>query len=133
MQGTLAVAMTALFWKVQHWEGGSRIVALTDIIYLEIQGKHLFYTCFNKIVGYVIILPYTLFINVCKVINYYKQNWFFKQFNTILTLYRYALRETMMTPIGRTNNQAEERYNRSHIRTRNTIERAFGVLKQRFR
>lgn len=38
----------------------------------------------------------------------------------------------LMTPLQNTNTNAENRYNRSQIRTRNTIERLFGVWKRRF-
>ncbi|XP_035433454.2 putative nuclease HARBI1 [Spodoptera frugiperda] len=39
----------------------------------------------------------------------------------------------LLTPVLRPRNEAERRYNYSHIRTRNVIERCFGVLKARFR
>ncbi|CAK1590126.1 unnamed protein product [Parnassius mnemosyne] len=45
----------------------------------------------------------------------------------------YACTPYLFTPILRTNTQKEEMYNRSHIRTRNTVERCFGVWEQRFR
>ncbi|XP_070521825.1 putative nuclease HARBI1 [Cardiocondyla obscurior] len=38
----------------------------------------------------------------------------------------------LMTPLLQTHNRAEELYNESQIRTRNVIERAFGVWKRRF-
>lgn len=38
-----------------------------------------------------------------------------------------------MTPIRNPSGVSEDRYNVAHIRTRNTIERAFGLLKVRFR
>jgi hypothetical protein len=44
----------------------------------------------------------------------------------------YLSREYLLTPILRPANVAEERYNLSHIRTRNIVERAIGVWKQRF-
>ena len=37
-----------------------------------------------------------------------------------------------MTPINNPVSPAARRYNNAHVRTRNTIERAFGVLKSRF-
>lgn len=44
----------------------------------------------------------------------------------------YANRKYLLTPLLSPNNPQEERYNASHIQTRNTIEIAFGVLKRRF-
>ncbi|XP_061188005.1 putative nuclease HARBI1 [Saccostrea echinata] len=45
----------------------------------------------------------------------------------------YPLKEWLMTPIRKPSGGQEERYNSAHCRTRNVIERAFGVLKARFR
>nr|XP_034316524.1 putative nuclease HARBI1 [Crassostrea gigas] len=45
----------------------------------------------------------------------------------------YPLKEWLMTPISNPRSGQEERYNSAHCRTRNAIERAFGVLKARFR
>ncbi|XP_045506248.1 putative nuclease HARBI1 [Colias croceus] len=45
----------------------------------------------------------------------------------------YPCTSHLLTPILRPRTQAEERYNLSHVRTRNTVERCFGVWKQRFR
>lgn len=39
----------------------------------------------------------------------------------------------LFTPLLRPTTSKEEKYNAAHIATRNTIERCFGVLKQRFR
>lgn len=44
----------------------------------------------------------------------------------------YANRRYLLTPLLSPNGQKQEQYNTSHIKTRNTIERAFGVLKRRF-
>ena len=44
----------------------------------------------------------------------------------------YACSCHVLTPILHPVSDSERRYNRSHIRTRNTIERAFGVWKSRF-
>ncbi|XP_064462725.1 putative nuclease HARBI1 [Ornithodoros turicata] len=38
----------------------------------------------------------------------------------------------LMTPLSDLRTQSERRYNRSHIKTRNSVERAFGVWKRRF-
>ena len=44
----------------------------------------------------------------------------------------YPCRKYLLTPLQNPQSLQEERYNVSHIRTRNTVERAFGVLKKRF-
>lgn len=38
-----------------------------------------------------------------------------------------------MTPLARPNLPEEIRYNAAHVRTRGTVERAFGLMKMRFR
>ena len=38
-----------------------------------------------------------------------------------------------MTPFGNPSTPSEERYNRSHTRTRVVVEQAFGIVKSRFR
>ncbi|XP_062580377.1 putative nuclease HARBI1 isoform X2 [Saccostrea cucullata] len=45
----------------------------------------------------------------------------------------YPLRPWLMTPILAPQARQEEKFNKSHIKTRNCVERAFGVLKSRFR
>ena len=45
----------------------------------------------------------------------------------------YPLSEFLLTPVMNPTSAAEQRYNRSHIRTRNTVERSIGLLKTRFR
>ncbi|CAC5385073.1 HARBI1 [Mytilus coruscus] len=44
----------------------------------------------------------------------------------------YGLKKWLMTPLMNPNSQQEIGYNKSHCKTRNTAERAFGVLKARF-
>lgn len=44
----------------------------------------------------------------------------------------YAQTPFMMTPLGTVNSQMDSLYNESQIRTRNTIERTFGIWKRRF-
>lgn len=44
----------------------------------------------------------------------------------------YPCRKYLLTPILNPRDEHEEAYNASHIKTRNTVERAFGVLKRRF-
>ncbi|XP_061191607.1 putative nuclease HARBI1 [Saccostrea echinata] len=45
----------------------------------------------------------------------------------------YPLKEWLMTPLSNPRTGQEEKYNNAHCKTRNVIERAFGVLKARFR
>lgn len=45
----------------------------------------------------------------------------------------YACTPYLFTPVLNPRTQKEEAYNWAHIRTRNTVERCFGVWKQRFR
>lgn len=44
----------------------------------------------------------------------------------------YALKRYLLTPLGHVRTPAENLYNESQIRTRNPIERCFGVWKRRF-
>lgn len=44
----------------------------------------------------------------------------------------YPLRAYLLTPVASPSNAQEKAYNLSHARTRNTVERAFNVLKKRF-
>ncbi|CAI6346303.1 unnamed protein product [Macrosiphum euphorbiae] len=44
----------------------------------------------------------------------------------------YPVLKYLMTPLLNPNSQSEQLYNESHIRTRNTVERCFGVIKRRF-
>ena len=44
----------------------------------------------------------------------------------------YRCTDHMMTPIGTPETAGERRYNYAHIRTRNPIERTFGMLKKKF-
>lgn len=45
----------------------------------------------------------------------------------------YPLKRWLMTPILHIQSEQEQRYNNAHASTRNCIERAFGLLKARFR
>ncbi|CAC5359021.1 HARBI1 [Mytilus coruscus] len=45
----------------------------------------------------------------------------------------YPLKVWLITPLANPSNPQEQRFNNSHCKTRNIVERAFGVLKQRFR
>lgn len=45
----------------------------------------------------------------------------------------YPLKSYLFTPFQSPSSQKEEAYNRAHIHTRNTVERCFGLWKQRFR
>jgi len=43
----------------------------------------------------------------------------------------YACKSCLLTPLAAPATAEEMRYNRSHIHTRNTVERCFGVVKRR--
>ncbi|XP_046543314.1 putative nuclease HARBI1 [Haliotis rubra] len=45
----------------------------------------------------------------------------------------YACRPYLLTPVSNPENEKEEKYNRCHTATRNSVERAFGLCKSRFR
>ena len=45
----------------------------------------------------------------------------------------YALKEWLMTPLSNPDNHSERKYNCAHKKTRCLIERAFGILKSRWR
>ena len=45
----------------------------------------------------------------------------------------YPLSPFLMTPVINATNSADQRYNKQHSKTRNSIERAFGLWKMRFR
>jgi hypothetical protein len=45
----------------------------------------------------------------------------------------YPLERQLMTPFISPSNDSQTKYNKSHIKTRNVVERAFGILKMRFR
>ena len=45
----------------------------------------------------------------------------------------YPLEPHLMTPYLQPSTEAQQRYNKSHTRTRSLIERSFGLLKMRFR
>lgn len=53
--------------------------------------------------------------------------------NNVTSPFRYPLKPYLLTPVLETQNESEEAYNRCFCATRATIERAFGVLKARFR
>lgn len=44
----------------------------------------------------------------------------------------YACQRYLLTPVVNPLQRAEQRYNRAHKKTRNIIERMFGIWKQRF-
>lgn len=44
----------------------------------------------------------------------------------------YAVSNVLLTPFLSPNSSPQENYNRSHIKTRNTVERCFGIWKRRF-
>lgn len=59
--------------------------------------------------------------------------WITNVTHSINSFCRYPQRDYLMTPFLNPSTPAEAAYNAAHISTRCTIERAIGVLKQRFR
>ncbi|XP_052233277.1 putative nuclease HARBI1 [Dreissena polymorpha] len=45
----------------------------------------------------------------------------------------YGLKPYLLTPIGTPSTPSEVLYNNAHVKTRLVVERAFGILKSRFR
>ena len=45
----------------------------------------------------------------------------------------YPLEPWLLTPLSNPQGQQERRYNKLHAKSRNVVERSFGVLKGRFR
>ena len=44
----------------------------------------------------------------------------------------YPFKNYLLTPLAQINNRGENLYNEALIRTRNTVERSYGVWKRRF-
>lgn len=44
----------------------------------------------------------------------------------------YALKNYLITPLSNPQTEAEKKFQRAQIKTRNVIERIFGILKRRF-
>jgi len=68
----------------------------------------------------------------CALYQYMKQQSIEQQ-RWLLGDSGYPLSPFLMTPIANPTTAAEVRYNKKHSQTRNTVERAFGLLKMRFR
>ncbi|KAB0791926.1 hypothetical protein PPYR_03726 [Photinus pyralis] len=68
---------------------------------------------------------------ICTLSENYIQNG---EFNNSIMLgdSGYAIQKYLITPLLYPNNDAEQLFNEAQIRTRNPIERLFGVLKRRF-
>ncbi|GFT14027.1 putative nuclease HARBI1 [Trichonephila clavipes] len=60
-----------------------------------------------------------------------KTNALYKDFH-LLGDTGYACEKYLLTPFGNPRSLSEARYNKSHVLTRNTIERKYGILKRRF-
>ncbi|CAL1268725.1 unnamed protein product [Larinioides sclopetarius] len=72
----------------------------------------------------------TIFTNsvVCLLL---KTNSIFQNYH-LLGDSGYALEKYLLTPFLNPRSPAEVRYNKSHVITRNTVERKYGILKRRF-
>ncbi|GFS54985.1 putative nuclease HARBI1 [Trichonephila clavipes] len=60
-----------------------------------------------------------------------KTNALFQDFH-LLGDTGYACEKSLLTPFGNPRSLSEARYNKSHVLTRNTIERKYGMFKRRF-
>ncbi|GFX51208.1 putative nuclease HARBI1 [Trichonephila clavipes] len=60
-----------------------------------------------------------------------KTNALYKDFH-LLGDTGYACEKYLLTPFGNPRSLSEARYNKSHVLTRNMIERKYGILKRRF-
>ncbi|GFW16307.1 putative nuclease HARBI1 [Trichonephila clavipes] len=60
-----------------------------------------------------------------------KTNALYKDFH-LLGDTGYACEKYLFTPFGNPRSLSEARYNKSHVLTRNTIERKYGILKRKF-
>ncbi|XP_058981748.1 putative nuclease HARBI1 [Musca domestica] len=66
--------------------------------------------------------------------DHFKNNFIRGKRNTwLLGDSGYKLQPYMMTPYRNPSNATERNYNKKHSKTRNVVERCFGVLKNRFR
>ena len=76
-----------------------------------------------------------LFISFIRSLQYYDITLQHLSWKYFLWDRGYALTPTMMTPFhpDKMTSNAERKYQKAHTKTRNVIERSFGVLKQRFR
>lgn len=61
-----------------------------------------------------------------------QNKYIFKYTNNQYTIVGYACKPYLFTPLLNPVTESEKRYNKAQIRTRNIIERVFGVWKRKF-
>ncbi|GBM42109.1 hypothetical protein AVEN_260271-1 [Araneus ventricosus] len=72
----------------------------------------------------------TIFINSAACLTL-QSNSLFRNYH-LLGDSGYGLEKYLSTPLGNPRSPAEVRYSKSHVLTRNTVERKYGILKKRF-
>lgn len=83
-----------------------------------------YYLHFKKLKNYNLLFIFMLHTKKC--FHIYVTTWR-KKYILII-----CLQSHLLTPYLNPSTHAQHKYNEAHIRTRNTVERQYGVLKRRF-